>query len=104
MEYQHGHAALYNHIEETRELKEKTEEILTEHKVIYQGPFMGGEDFSYYLQKVPGTFFYVGGRNEEINAVYPHHHPKFDVDEEAIVTIRKVFLIALSVQNVIKES
>lgn len=103
VEYQHGHAALYNHVNETRELKEKTEEILTENIVKYQGPFMGGEDFSYYLQKVPGTFFYVGGRNEEIDAVYPHHHPKFDVDEESMITIGKVFLIALSVQDVIKD-
>lgn len=103
LDYEHGHAALFNHIQETRDLKEKTEIILTENNVSYEGPFMGGEDFSYYLQKVPGTFFYVGGRNEEKNAVYPHHHPKFDVDEESIITIGKVFLIALSLHDVIEE-
>jgi amidohydrolase len=42
---------------------------------------MGAEDFSFYLQKVPGAFIILGIRNEAKGVVYPHHHPKFDVDE-----------------------
>lgn len=79
-----------------------TETLLTDQRVINESPFMGAEDFSYYLQEVPGTFFFVGGKNESINAVYPHHHPKFDVDEEAMITIGKVFFIALALQQVIQ--
>ncbi|AIF68703.1 peptidase M20 [Palaeococcus pacificus DY20341] len=45
---------------------------------------MGAEDFAYYLQKVPGTFITLGIRNEEKGIVYPHHHPKFDVDEDVL--------------------
>ncbi|NJE06386.1 amidohydrolase [Thermococcus sp. M36] len=44
-------------------------------------PTMGAEDFAFYLQKVPGAFLALGIRNEEKGIVYPHHHPKFDVDE-----------------------
>lgn len=44
-------------------------------------PFMSSEDFSYYLQKVPGCFIFVGINNSEKNIVYPQHHPKFDIDE-----------------------
>jgi amidohydrolase len=47
-------------------------------------PTMGAEDFSFYLQKVPGAFLVLGIRNEEKGIVYPHHHPKFDVDEEVL--------------------
>ncbi|AEH24440.1 M20 metallopeptidase family protein [Pyrococcus yayanosii] len=45
---------------------------------------MGAEDFAFYLQKVPGTFIALGIKNEEKGIVYPHHHPKFDVDEDAL--------------------
>jgi amidohydrolase len=36
------------------------------------------------LEKVPGCYFFVGGRNEEIGAVYPHHHENFNIDERAL--------------------
>ncbi|TBW33800.1 amidohydrolase [Siculibacillus lacustris] len=46
-------------------------------------PLMGGEDFAYYLERVPGAFFLIGAGNADA-AVYPHHHPKFDIDEAAL--------------------
>lgn len=45
---------------------------------------MGGEDFAFYTQKIPGAFLQLGIRNEEKNIVFPHHHPKFDVDEDVL--------------------
>ncbi|MCX8185354.1 MAG: amidohydrolase [Sulfolobales archaeon] len=45
---------------------------------------MGAEDFSFYLQKVPGAFIILGVKNESKGVIYPHHHPKFDVDEEVL--------------------
>jgi amidohydrolase len=42
---------------------------------------MGGEDFAYFLQKVPGAFLFFGmGDGME----FPHHHPAFDLDEKAL--------------------
>jgi amidohydrolase len=49
-------------------------------------PMMGGEDFSAYLDHAPGAFVWIGCRNEEIGASYPHHHPRFAIDEEAMKT------------------
>lgn len=49
-------------------------------------PLMGSEDFSYYQQEVPGTFVFLGIRNEEKGIIYPHHHPRFDVDEDVLPT------------------
>ncbi|ACJ15833.1 bifunctional carboxypeptidase/aminoacylase [Thermococcus onnurineus NA1] len=45
---------------------------------------MGAEDFAYYLQRVPGAFLALGIRNEGKGIVHPHHHPKFDVDEDVL--------------------
>jgi amidohydrolase len=45
---------------------------------------MAAEDFAEVLQRVPGCFFFVGGRNDAIGAVHPHHSPRFDLCEEAL--------------------
>ena len=45
---------------------------------------MGGEDFAYYTESVPGCFVALGVRNETIGAAYGVHHPKFKVDEDAL--------------------
>ncbi|MBV8887172.1 MAG: amidohydrolase [Chroococcidiopsidaceae cyanobacterium CP_BM_RX_35] len=45
---------------------------------------MGGEDMSYFLQAVPGCYFFLGSANPEQNLAYPHHHPHFDFDETAL--------------------
>jgi amidohydrolase len=45
---------------------------------------MVGEDFSAYLESAPGVFFLVGAGNPAKGIIHPHHHPKFDIDEEAL--------------------
>lgn len=45
---------------------------------------MGGEDFAFYTQKIPGAFLQLGIGNEEKSVIFPHHHPKFDVDEDVL--------------------
>ncbi len=45
---------------------------------------MGGEDFSEYLQHIPGCMLYIGCGNEKKGCSFPHHHPKFKVDEDAL--------------------
>jgi len=45
---------------------------------------LGGEDFSRFLQKAPGTFFFLGTRNPEKGCVYPNHSSKFKVDEDVL--------------------
>ena len=50
---------------------------------------MGSEDFSLFLNQIPGCFFFVGSANSEKNLIFGHHHPRFDFDEN-------VFPIAVS--------
>ena len=45
---------------------------------------MGGEDMSFFLQEVPGCYFFLGSANAEKSLAYPHHHPRFDFDETAL--------------------
>ncbi|MBD2304641.1 amidohydrolase [Chroococcidiopsis sp. FACHB-1243] len=45
---------------------------------------MGGEDMSFFLQEVPGCYFFLGAANLSRNLAYPHHHPRFDFDETAL--------------------
>lgn len=54
---------------------------------------MGGEDFSYYAQKIPGCFFFVGSApsNQEFRSV-PHHCSHFDIDENALLVGASIFV------------
>lgn len=45
---------------------------------------MGAEDYAYYLEKAPGIIAFVGAGNKEKGASYPHHHGKFNIDEDAL--------------------
>ena len=57
------------------------DKVFGEGRVQEIDPVMGGEDFAYFLQKVPGAFLFFGmGDGIE----YPHHHPAFDIDERAL--------------------
>lgn len=47
-------------------------------------PVMGGEDFAFYAEQVPGCFVALGMRNEEQGAIYSVHHPRFKADEDAL--------------------
>lgn len=49
-------------------------------------PTMGGEDFSFYLDKVPGSFALVGSGNPKKDTEWAHHHGKFNIDEDALAT------------------
>ncbi len=47
------------------------------------------EDFSYYLEKTPGIFFNIGCKPKGVDKPYLHHHPKFDIDEDALLVSAK---------------
>jgi amidohydrolase len=55
---------------------------------------MGGEDFSAFQQRAPGSFFFIGARNEERGIVHPHHHERFDIDERALESGVAIFITA----------
>ena len=58
--------------------------IKADGEIVESLPIMGGEDFSYYTQKVPGCFVGLGIRNPDIGATHMVHNPLFKVDEAAL--------------------
>src|SRR3954453_20995008 len=49
-------------------------------------PIMGGDDFSAYLAEAPGCYAFIGAGDEDAGATFPHHHPRFRIDERALET------------------
>lgn len=64
--------------------KSSAEKILSKDAVIDAGKLLIAEDFSEYLELVPGAFAFVGAGNEEKNACYSHHNEKFNIDEDCL--------------------
>ena len=60
------------------------EKILGKDGLIEYEKVMGGEDFAEFLKKAPGALALVGIGNEEKKTTYPHHHPNFNIDEDAL--------------------
>ena len=52
--------------------------------LVKQEKTTGSEDMAYYLEKIPGLIAFVGAGNNEKDTCYPHHHPRFDIDEDSL--------------------
>ena len=61
-----------------------TEVVETPLGVVPECQTMGGEDMSFFLQQVPGCYFFLGAANPDKGLAYPHHHPRFDFDETVL--------------------
>ncbi|MCD7035578.1 amidohydrolase [Metabacillus sp. GX 13764] len=83
-DYEYGYRPVINEESVTRFLHETAEELYGNEGVALMKPSMVGEDFSAFLQKADGCFFFTGAGNKEKNITYPHHHAKFTVDEDAL--------------------
>ena len=83
--YQFGQPELINHDEMVDVLLEEAKQVIGEENCVdLIDPVMGGEDFSEYLQIVPGTFFRLGTCNVEKQTCIPQHNSRFDVDDDAL--------------------
>lgn len=85
-----GYPALVNHHDEALQVASLAKDISNVIEVEKMVPQMGGEDFSYYLQHVKGAFFFTGAMDPNWEKTYPHHHPKFDIDEKSLLISAKL--------------
>lgn len=81
-DYLKGYPPVVNHEKEAALVIESAAETPGVEEARYVSPVMTGEDFSYYLLERPGAFYFTGAQKE--GHAYPHHHPKFDLDERAL--------------------
>ncbi|MBV7504609.1 amidohydrolase [Bacillus sp. sid0103] len=92
--YEFGYRPVINNDEVTAVIEETVREVFGEEALDMMRPNMGGEDFSAFMEKAPGCYFYVGAGNEEQGITYPHHHERFTIDEDALEIGVKTFLHA----------
>ena len=91
-DYEDGYPPTVNHPEESEKLLNAARQIVDDGA---GAPYlsMGGEDFSYFLQKVPGCFFLVGSAPPDHEPLsVPHHCSHFDIDERALLVGSSVYL------------
>ncbi|HEY8542008.1 MAG TPA: amidohydrolase [Pseudothermotoga sp.] len=85
IEHKEGTAVLHNDEALSQFVFEVAKDVVGEKNVIFVPPTMGGEDMSFFLQKVPGVFYLVGSANTEKGIDKPHHSPYFDIDENSLL-------------------
>ena len=91
-EYKDGYPPTINHPGPTSKVLQAAEKVVGDKAGV---PYlsMGGEDFAYYLQKIPGCFFFVGSApNKDQLFETPHHCSHFTMDEQALLIGPSVYL------------
>lgn len=79
-----GYPVLVNDDDLTAIVRGAAVDVVGAENVIDMPPVMGGEDFARYCKVCPSVFFNVGVRNDDLGFNWPHHHPRFDLDEEGL--------------------
>ncbi|HSH04290.1 MAG TPA: amidohydrolase [Anaerolineae bacterium] len=77
-------AAVVNAAEPTANVYQAAAHVIGEQNIL-DTRTMASEDMGYMLEEIPGCYFFVGGHNPENGDFIPHHHPKFDFDERAMI-------------------
>ncbi len=80
----HGYPYLENNPALTRRIRHAAEEYVGKENVVDLDLTLGSEDFSYYSQVLPASFYRLGTRNEKKNITSYIHTPTFDIDEDAL--------------------
>ena len=91
-DYEDGYPPTINHTDPVNKVLKAAERVVGEKAGV---PYlsMGGEDFSYYLQKIPGCFFFVGSApNDQKLFETPHHCSHFTMDERALLVGPSIYL------------
>jgi hippurate hydrolase len=84
VEIRKGYPALNNDEKTTGWVRETAAEYVGVTNVIDLDPWFASEDFAYYAQKIPGTFYRLGTGNVERGITHGLHTPRFTIDEEAL--------------------
>jgi amidohydrolase len=83
--YSREHGAVVNDAAMAAFVREVARDVVGKSSVIDAEPSMGGEDFSAYQALAPGCYFFIGSAPPK-GEVFPHHHPRFNPDEDVLET------------------
>lgn len=92
-EYEFKYPPLINHNEEVSNLKNILENsILKDNVTIIHNSLMGGEDMAFYLEEIPGVFFYLSNLKAVDEEKFNHHNSKFNIDEDELWKVVYIFI------------
>jgi amidohydrolase len=84
-----------NHAGPTRFLEELAQEILpADMSMRLEAPTMGGEDFAFFLERIPGSYFFLGVSDGRTGGYPSLHHPGYDFNDQALTSGMKMFVHA----------
>lgn len=96
LDYQQLYPPTINHEGMANLVRSVVETVVeTPQNVVPNCQTMGAEDMSFFLQQVPGCYFFLGSANADAGLDYPHHHPRFDFDETALSMGVEIFVRCL---------
>lgn len=89
-----GVPPVVNHADMAELVRECAVEVVGKDMVVDEvaAPNMGSEDFSYYVEKIPGAFMFLSSANPEKGTDVPHHNAKFNIDEDVLWTGSAMFV------------
>lgn len=85
-----GYPPLVNHAGATELVEGAARALLPGRVRRLTRPIMGGEDFAYYLERVPGAFWFLNSQAPERGISFPNHNPRFDLDEARLLELMAV--------------
>lgn len=88
--WHHGSPAVVNDHDEVARLRQVAAAVVGADQVKTSPQIMGGDDMALWLQQAKGAYFFVGSRGSEASA-WPHHHPRFDIDEASLPIAVEIF-------------
>jgi amidohydrolase len=83
-DYHFGYSSVVNDDYVRGVIEETIIDVWGEDTLLQLPALMSGEDFSAFSDTVPSCFIFVGAGNQNKGIIYPHHHPRFSIDEDAL--------------------
>ena len=96
VQYDFKYPPLINSKSFTESFVESAKKVISKEDIFeMKDPVMGGEDMAYFLEKAPGTYFFLSNPKEVDGEIYSPHNTKFDVDETTRQTGSSLFVQAV---------
>jgi amidohydrolase len=100
IDWQNNTIVTYNDPELTTKAISTLKIVAGEDKVLGMKAVTGGEDFSYFQEKIPGVYFFLGGMTPGNTMPYPHHTPDFQIDDAGMLLgVKSLTQLALDYLN-----
>lgn len=85
LEFNLGYPITYNDPKLVEQMLPSIQRVASTENVLLMKAITGAEDFSFYQEKIPGFFFFLGGMTPGTTASFPHHTPDFKIDDSGLM-------------------